>query len=185
MSIKVISTIKPVVDNVFPVVQNQNIQGGFKVVQNAAALDLIIANHRESHMLVFSIAENCFYQLQSDGITWVQNPDIFSSNNIFNFISPTITSDLINYTTSGFSTANAIRLSSTDGYNITGFDSTGLSVVNKKLYNVGTSTFTIKHRQTSNQANQIIIPGGNDFIFEPDDSLEIVYDNISQRWRLG
>lgn len=62
----------------------------------------------------------------------------------------------------------------------------GLAVPTKKLFNVGAGTITLKHQNVgSTDVNRFIIPGGVDLPLATDDVVDITYDPVTLRWRVG
>jgi len=63
---------------------------------------------------------------------------------------------------------------------------TGTGMALKKLYNVGSYNITLQHENSGSlAANRLIIPGAVDLIVEPDDVVDMFYDSITTRWRVG
>lgn len=103
--------------------------------------------------------------------------------NTFSFTSyPTLIKDEDNFSLSN--DANVIRVSSDATRNITGFGALQSSSVT--IYNVGSYDIRIVH-QSSNSLpqNRVISATGSDLVIGPNDSLTLVYDNVSLRWRSG
>lgn len=74
MPIKVIDTIKPngipLGSSQFPTVEDIDILGGYQVVGTDVARNNIPAVNRKQGMLVYVVADQLFYQLGSDLVTW-------------------------------------------------------------------------------------------------------------------
>lgn len=109
------------------------------------------------------------------------------SDGYVNIIAPTqITTNENNYNPTGFSSADAVFLNANTAVDITGFESSALTHMKKKVYNIGTSNITLKYQSTSsNEANRMIIPGQTDLVLQQDDIVDMLYDYINSRWRLG
>lgn len=59
-------------------------------------------------------------------------------------------------------------------------------IIVKKLYNVGSFDITLMHQNAGTSPDgRIIIPGGTNLVLEPDDVVDIYYDQTTQRWRVG
>lgn len=100
-------------------------------------------------------------------------------------VSDTIYADQNDYTFTGFSTCNIARVASNDGYTITGFDNS-VSQILKKLINVGSNNILLSHQNVSSvDTNRLIIPGNTDMTLQPNDMVDMFYDTISERWRIG
>jgi len=102
-------------------------------------------------------------------------------------ISPTaLSADADDYAPTDWQTATIVRLS-TDGsdYDITGFAAPTGDVIRKTLINVGgTGTITLKNEDTnSTAANRTITSPGSGFAMLPNDAVELLYDEVSTRWR--
>jgi hypothetical protein len=103
--------------------------------------------------------------------------------NLFSFSSyPTLTKDENNFSLSN--DANVIRLSSDATRSITGFGALQSSSVT--IYNVGSYDIRIVHQSANSlETNRVISATGSDLVIGPNDSLTLVYDNVSLRWRSG
>jgi hypothetical protein len=103
-------------------------------------------------------------------------------------ISPAITASQNDWGPTDIETATIVR-ANPDGsgpYDITGIDVTGVTVLRKKLYNVGSSNLVLKHNSTSSTAgNRFTIPGAADLTLEPNDVVDIFLDSTSTTWRVG
>jgi hypothetical protein len=81
-------------------------------------------------------------------------------------------------------TADIVRLSSDATRTITGFAADPGAVVT--LYNVGSFDIRIDHEDTaSTAANRVTSATGADIVLSPNDSITLVYDATSSRWRTG
>lgn len=100
-------------------------------------------------------------------------------------ISPTsLSANQNNYAPTGFDTSTIVRLTSSTGVIISGFTST-VSVLQKKLINVGTNAITLSHQDAgSSTTNRTIVPGGSSITMLADDSIDIFYDSVTTRWRV-
>lgn len=70
MSISLISIIKPQNDGYFPVFEDIDGYGGYQVQPNTTTRDAIHTLNRKVGMLVYVVATDSFYQLDSDLTTW-------------------------------------------------------------------------------------------------------------------
>ena len=91
-----------------------------------------------------------------------------------------ITSDQNNYALP--SSTDIVRLSSDAVRTITGIEADAGSVVT--LYNVGSFDIRVDHEDTASlAANRVISATGSDVVIAPNDSITLVYDSTSARWR--
>ncbi|MFA5758911.1 MAG: hypothetical protein WC942_06105 [Clostridia bacterium] len=126
------------------------------------------------------------YVLTWNGITWYPAPPQGGGGRVDEaFISPPDVNDnLNNYAPDNWDTSTIVRLNTVaDGYIISGFDA-GASVIRKNIINIGNYNFILGHQDTnSSEANRIISQLGG-LVLNADDSATILYDHISQRWRV-
>lgn len=88
------------------------------------------------------------------------------------------------YNPTGFATANVVRLTASAGTSITGFGSPSAGRV-IMLVCATTSPITLNNQNAgSAAANQIICPGGVDFILPSSANVLIAYDASVSRWRV-
>lgn len=94
---------------------------------------------------------------------------------------PTILSaDVNNY---NIGTGSYFRLSSSAAVNVTGI-ANGVDGKIIIITNVGSSTITFKNASTPSLiANRFLFSIVNDIIIDPNHSITLIYDSISQRWR--
>jgi len=78
VAITVISNLVPANNLSFPVVEDINLKGGLRVVDNIAERDAIDVNARKVGMYVATVSDNQLYQLDIDLVTW--NPSGFGGN---------------------------------------------------------------------------------------------------------
>ena len=100
-------------------------------------------------------------------------------------ISPSqITSTQNNYSPSGWADATMVRISTSNFWGINGFSSVDVSDGEEKvLYNIGTFPFYIAGGHTGSiDSNRVDV--GYDYIVNPKESVRLIYDNISNRWRI-
>jgi len=64
----------------YPLLEDSDIKGGFRVVANVAALATIPTAMRTAGMYVYSIAEDCCYILGADLVTWVAGQSSIARN---------------------------------------------------------------------------------------------------------
>lgn len=96
---------------------------------------------------------------------------------------PNITGNTNNYSPTGLSTCNFLRLSTTGNFNITGLLAPA-TAVNQGIFicNVGTNNFILKNQDAgSTAANRFLL--GGDRTIQADEGLMVIYDQVSQRWR--
>ena len=55
----------------------------------------------------------------------------------------------------------------------------------RKLINVGSANITLKNLLTSAVNNQLLNNTGADIVLAPDASIDMLYDPISLKWRVG
>ena len=103
-------------------------------------------------------------------------------------ISPTaIAANTNNWAPTGLSEANRIRLDLSGHYDLTGIDATGVNDGRILiLHNLNTSyNLTLKHESTSSTAaNRIYCPAGWDHTLQVNQSVILIYDGTSSRWRV-
>lgn len=92
-----------------------------------------------------------------------------------------ITVNQNDYNPAGLSTASVLRLSSDATRNITGIAG-GVDGRVLTIFNVGTNYIVFKNQSTSSSAASRIALGG-DLILAADQSISLIYDATSQRWR--
>lgn len=67
MAVTVIDTIKPKNDGDFPVLEDVDLQGGFRTVADATERDAIPPERRKEGMLVYQLDEEKYYKLTAVG----------------------------------------------------------------------------------------------------------------------
>lgn len=93
-----------------------------------------------------------------------------------------LTADVNDYSPTDWSQADVVRLSSDAARTITGFDASA-GDPRKTLINVGNNPITVSAQDAlSTAVNRVA--GGADFTLQPNDTIEIGYDAITQRWRI-
>jgi hypothetical protein len=114
------------------------------------------------------------------------NPTTLKASEAFAWtgdISPSnLSSDQIDYSPTGLSTAAVIRLTATTAVNITGLSggSEGRFIL---VHNVGSNAITLKDEDvTSAAANRFALTG--DAVLITDKGCLLRYDDVSQRWRI-
>ncbi len=96
-----------------------------------------------------------------------------------------LTGSVNDYGPTGFASASELPIVLDGNYNITGFDSTGLTVLEKRIWNMDTSnSFTLVNDSASSQSqNRIGIPGGGPTLaFTAGEVARIVYDSGTGNW---
>jgi hypothetical protein len=84
----------------------------------------------------------------------------------------------------GFSTATIVRVDAVDdGYSITGFDASA-TVVKKKVINVSAYDVVIANQDVGSVATNRIISQIGGLVLAADDAITIVYDPVTERWRV-
>lgn len=121
----------------------------------------------------------------STGVVTINSDKVLAQH----VISPdALTGNQNNYAPTNLAKCSVIRLSSVNSYNITGFGSiTTNGILMKTIFNVGSANITLKNNDSGSiTSNKIIVPGGFDFVLEPNDSVGIFYDTITADgiWRL-
>jgi len=86
--------------------------------------------------------------------------------------------------------ASHISATSTDNFNITGFESklgvwdNALAGQQFTFLNEGNNTITLKHQDVGSVAeNRIIGPAAADVVLSPGDAAQLIYDSTALRWR--
>lgn len=100
-------------------------------------------------------------------------------------ITPTPLSASVNdYSPTGHATASVERWSSgVTARNVTGLDAAALP--RPVVANVGSATITLKHESASSAAaNRFLCPGGVDYLLGAGNTVELVRDSVSARWRI-
>jgi hypothetical protein len=101
-------------------------------------------------------------------------------------ISPTqLTANTDDYAPTDGATNSVWRLSTDAPRNLTGISigqADGRILV---LVNAGSFTLTLKHNTTSTAANRFLLPNSTDLAMAPNDSVILVSDGTSSRWRVA
>jgi hypothetical protein len=101
-----------------------------------------------------------------------------------NWISPELDADVNDWNPTGFSTATIVRVDAVgDGYSITGFDASA-TAVKKEIINVSSYDVVIANQDVGSVAINRIISQIGGLILAADDSMTIVYDPVTERWRV-
>ena len=103
-------------------------------------------------------------------------------------LDPLASGDNADVTPTDWDLASVLRVTSVAAAGVTGLAAltgSGKTLI-KKLYHVGSYNITLKHQNAGSlAANRLIIPGGADLVMSPDDVVDLFYDTVSQRWRIG
>jgi hypothetical protein len=101
------------------------------------------------------------------------------------WISPdALDADVNDWNPTGFSTATIIRVDAVDdGYSITGFDASA-TAIKKEVINVSAYDVIIANQDVGSVATNRIISQIGGLILAADDSMTIVYDPVTERWRV-
>lgn len=126
---------------------------------------------------------------QFDGTQWFPFEVSSSDFPAARVITPTqITSNQNNYDPDGLVDADEIRLSAdSSNRKITGIEASSLRDGRniKTLVNVGSNPFLLMHESSSSTTtNRLTITGGNDLVMQSGDSVAIVRDETTTRWRV-
>lgn len=99
-------------------------------------------------------------------------------------ISPaTIGADQNDYSPTGWSSADYVRLLASSTYNITGLDANATHP-RKLIANVGINALTLVHGSVSSAAvNRFDLSSGSNYVLNPGACALVVYDAVSQKWR--
>ena len=114
MPIPLISYIEPQNGGLFPVYRDTDGYGGFQVRQNITDRNSIPALNRKTGMMVFTVTEQTFWQLESDLVTWQQA--IFAPN--FSFAGD-LSGDDFSQIVTGLQGHHVSNVAPTDGYVLT------------------------------------------------------------------
>ena len=94
-----------------------------------------------------------------------------------------LTGNVDDYAPTGLSTASILRLDSDAARTVTGI-SAAVTVLRKKLINIGAFDITLAHQSSSSvAANRFTIPGGADLVLEPGDAVDLFCDVATATWR--
>jgi hypothetical protein len=126
------------------------------------------------------------------GVTAVDNPvtgctDLTLPTNAGGTtISPAaLSSNTNNFSPAGYSTASVIRVSASTAVAITGLNDAVQANVRPVLMNVGSFTITLSHQSASSTTtNRFVCPGSVDYTIDPGETVELVRDTTSNRWRV-
>ena len=93
-------------------------------------------------------------------------------------------SDVNDWGPTGFSTATVVRVDAVDdGYSITGFDASA-TVVKKEIINISAYDLVIANQDVGSVATNRIISQTGGLVLAADDSMTIIYDPVTERWRV-
>lgn len=125
--------------------------------------------------------------IDGEAATWTGAHSFTSTFRLNGVISPTaISANQDNYSPTGWSTANVVRLSTSDATprEITGA-AAGADGEIKYLVNVGTGQISLQHEDAaSTAANRFRFTSLTVFALDPEDMIGIWYDPTSDRWRV-
>jgi hypothetical protein len=101
------------------------------------------------------------------------------------WISPDpLDADVNDWNPTGFFTATIVRVDSVgDGYSITGFDASA-TAVKKEVINVSVYDVIIANQDVGSVATNRIISQTGGLILAADDAITIIYDPVTERWRV-
>ena len=101
------------------------------------------------------------------------------------WISPDpLDADVNDWNPTGFSTATIVRVDAVDdGYSITGFDASA-TAVKKEIINVSAYDVVIANQDVGSVATNRIISQTGGLVLAANDSMTIVYDLATERWRV-
>jgi hypothetical protein len=98
---------------------------------------------------------------------------------------PTLSSNADDFAPAGYSTAAVIRVSASTAVSITGLSDGVQSGVRPVLMNVGSFTITLPHQSgSSTNTYRFVCPGGSSYALDPNGTVELVRDTVSNRWRV-
>ena len=87
---------------------------------------------------------------------------------------------------------DSLRINCTVASDVTGFfaysawTSTTTAMHRVKLYNVGTANVTLRHQNGSSVASYRLLNNtGADIVLAPDETIDMLYDPVTGRWRVG
>lgn len=102
-----------------------------------------------------------------------------------NWLSPdALDSDVNDWNPTGFSTATVVRVDAVDdGYSITGFDASA-TAVKKEVINVSAYDIIIAHQDAGSVITNRIISQTGGLVLASNDSMTIIYDPVTERWRV-
>jgi len=94
-----------------------------------------------------------------------------------------ISADKNDYSPTGWSGADFVRLLASAPHNITGLDA-NVTHLKKLVTNVGSNALTFKHNSVSSSGNnRFDLASGVDYVLNPGACVLVVYDAISLKWR--
>jgi hypothetical protein len=101
------------------------------------------------------------------------------------WISPDpLDADVNDWNPTGFSTATIVRVDAVDdGYSITGFDASA-TTIKKEIINVSAYDVIIANQNVGSVITNRIISQIGGLVLAADDSMTIVYDPVTERWRV-
>jgi hypothetical protein len=101
------------------------------------------------------------------------------------WISPDpLDTDVNDWNPTGFSTATIVRVDAIDdGYSITGFDASA-TAIKKEIINVSAYDVVIANQDVGSVATNRIISQTGGLVLASNDSMTIVYDPVTERWRV-
>lgn len=95
----------------------------------------------------------------------------------------TIGANQNNYSPTGWSGADYVRLVASSTYNITGLDKVATHP-KKLIANVGLNAITLKHNSGSSDGdNRFDLASGTDYVLNPGAVALVFYDAVSLKWR--
>ncbi len=98
---------------------------------------------------------------------------------------PQITADQNNYAPTNADVAGALRLDSNASRNITGLAAGQADGRILSVFNIGAQNIVLVHASgSSTDVNRFALPGAGNFTITPGLGVVLMYDGISQRWRL-
>lgn len=136
--------------------------------------------HRTSSYIVDVLGPSATpVDIQFAGVAWHR-----FSGPLQELTPPQITANQNNYTPTGLTNAEWLRLSSDAARDITGLGVSGIGVAVKHIFNVGAFNITLKYLNAGSIALcQFRFSTGADIVVVPDDSVSIWWDRVTQKWR--
>ena len=120
------------------------------------------------------IGDKSFTNISFDGPIVFANP-----------ITPSaLTGNTNNYNPAGLSSSNILRISSTGNFNLTGLQAPSPAKGQVILVvNIGTNNITLKNNDAASSAGNRFLAGA-DKLVQAQESVILVYDEVSLRWRV-
>lgn len=145
---------------------------------NGATLNTTDASAGDGHLLVCNAGVwASVLSFAQTGMAKLANSVAFTAD-----ISPaSIAANQNNYSPTGLADASILRLTAGGAYNITGLAG-GADGRTITLVNIGTNAITLTNEDAASTAANRFLLGGN-VALDANDSLTLIYDSTTQRWR--